>query len=627
MSLDRRLVRVLLALLVPALQAVACARAMRSYAPEESGYLRMARALGDTAAVYGEVGRRTDAYLRAVSRFGFSGAVLVADSSRIIVHDGYGFANRTTGQPMTPATIADMGSITKIFTGAAILLLEHEGKLAVTDSIGKYFRDVPSDKAGITLHHLLTHSSGIVSDVADDYDAVPRDSMVRLALARPLVATPGQRFSYSNVGFSMLAAIIETVTGMTYEEHMRTRVFEPSGMRFTGYRNPRWDTRMITRTYTPPLEHGPAHERLYANGGPFWNLMGNGGILTTTGDLYRFERAYARGAVIPPRMREKQLAPHFVRDSALAHGYDWWIERGALGEVNYNHGGDAPPFGLNADYRRYPSDGATIILLANSRHNGASTRRFIVPAIRRLMRNHQTPSVPPVIASARADLERYTGRYVLDSTSSFVVTNEGDHLAIGADGQSAVDALTFFRAQTSLDNRRALNTRAEHLFSLLAGGAIDTLARVVSDSALAQRLRTEWTNVQRQRGTLERVRVLGTARLDRGQFLTTTRLYFPTDSVTVRFTWASGGPAPNSDDGTLPRFVASIPYSPIPMAHVSYYWWRERGDTFLTYDLLTEQTLRASFAAALGSGATVTFHLPSGDVVARRVDRARSPAY
>lgn len=621
MSLDR-LARLVVSLLFAALQAGACASATRARVPGESDYLRTARALGDTTVVLGDVGARVDAYLRAVSRFGFSGSVLVADSSGIIVHNGYGSANRATGQAMIPATIADMGSITKVFTGAAILLLEHEGKLAVTDSIGKYFGNVPPEKAGITLHHLLTHSSGIVSDVADDYDPVPRDSAVRLALEQPLVATPGQRFSYSNVGFSMLAAIIESVTGTPYEEHMRRRVFEPSGMRFTGYHNPRWDTRIVTRTYTLPLEHGPAHERLQANGGPFWNLMGNGGILTTTGDLYRFERAYARGTVIPPRVREKQLAPHLVRDSTLAHGYDWWIERDTLGEVNYNHGGDAPAYGLNADYRRYPADGGTIILLANSRHNGASTRRFIVPAIRRLMRNAQTPTVPPVIASARGDLERYAGRFVLDSMSSFVVTIEGDHLAIGAEGQAAVDALTFFRAQTSLDNRRAFNVRTERLFSLLANGPLDTVARLVNDSALARRLRTEWVTVVRERGTLEGVRVLGTGRLDRGQFLTTTRLYFPSDSVTVRFTWATGRPALNSEDGTLRRFVAFIPYSPIEVAHVSYYWWRERGDTFLTYDLLTSQTLRASFAAAADSAPTVTFHLPNGDLVARRADRS-----
>ena len=131
--------------------------------------------------VFTEAGRRMDQYLEAAQRFGFSGAVLVADPRGIVLRRGYGPADAR--RRISPDMMFDMGSITKQFTAAAILLLEEEGRLATTDPLSRFFPEAPVDKRDITLHQLLTHTSGLISDFADDYAQMSRDAAVNAIFA------------------------------------------------------------------------------------------------------------------------------------------------------------------------------------------------------------------------------------------------------------------------------------------------------------------------------------------------------------------------------------------------------------------------------------------------------------
>jgi CubicO group peptidase (beta-lactamase class C family) len=571
----------------------------------------------DTTIVRGALGARLDEYLARATAFGFSGTVLVADSSRTLLHKGYGLADARTGAPNTTRTVYDMGSMTKQFTAAAILLLEAEGRLATSDTLGHRLPAVPPDKTGVTLHQVMTHTAGLVDLTGDDYDVVPRDSAVRDILREPLRARPGERFLYSNGGFTLLAAIIERVTGQPYERFLRERLLLPAGMSQTGYRLPRWDPARVARTYTPPVDHGTPLERFLRNDGPHWILLGNGGMLTTTGDLYRWERGLAAGRLLPRAAQAKQFAPQFVRSPTLAQGYDWWIEE-LDGERVLHRGGDGPATGVNADYRRYP-DGSVIILLANTRHNGGSTRRFIVPRLRRMLAGASAPRLPEIRAAATAELQRYAGRYVLDSSSRFQVTVDRDHLVFSAEGQRAVNVLNFNRDSTSLLNRSAANARAQAFIDALARGSLDGLLRYFPDSAAARRMAGYWRDAEGRHGNFIRASVLGTTRLDRGQFLTTVRLHFARDTVAVRFAWAGDRPVVNSEDGYVPRFAGPVRYSPVDAGVWSPYWWREAGDTFVTYDLFSDQLLRAEFSVgAEGTIETLVVHAPGGEVVAHR---------
>jgi CubicO group peptidase (beta-lactamase class C family) len=216
--------------------------------------------------------------------------------------------------PTPPRTIYDIGSITKTLTGMAIMLLESRGELSVEDKIGRFFPQVPQDKEGIQLKHLLTHTSGIVDPPLGDYEPIGRDDLVKVVFAAPLGAPIGTKYQYSNTGFSLLAAVIEKVSGRPYEEFMRNELFLPAGMKETGYLLPQWDASRIAHTYVLPVDHLSPLDRLRAAHGPGWILMGNGGVLGTTGDLFRWELALRKGSIIPAANVAIAFQPHFQRN-------------------------------------------------------------------------------------------------------------------------------------------------------------------------------------------------------------------------------------------------------------------------------------------------------------------------
>src|SRR5262245_56723700 len=152
-------------------------------------------------------------YMAAAAAEGFRGAVLVARGENVLLARGYGTTIPGGNRPITAETVFSTGSITKQFTATAILKLETQGKLSVQDELGRWFDAVPADKSGITLHQLLTHTAGFPGAIGDDRERIGRDVYVQRALATPLLFSPGSRYEYSNVGYSLLAAIVEKASG------------------------------------------------------------------------------------------------------------------------------------------------------------------------------------------------------------------------------------------------------------------------------------------------------------------------------------------------------------------------------------------------------------------------------
>ncbi len=151
-------------------------------------------------------------YLSEMEKIGFNGAVLVAEKGNKIISKGYGFSNMRSKSKNTISTIFDVGSITKQFTAAAILKLEADGKLSTDDKLTKYFDSIPSDKTTITIHDLLRHQSGLISNVGKDFDPITKEEFLDKVFASPLKFEVGSDFAYSNVGYSLLAMIIEKVS-------------------------------------------------------------------------------------------------------------------------------------------------------------------------------------------------------------------------------------------------------------------------------------------------------------------------------------------------------------------------------------------------------------------------------
>src|SRR5215510_5954384 len=170
-------------------------------------------------------------YFQKVAGLGFSGAVLVSSGDKVLIRNGYGWADQERRVPITPETVFDIGSITKVFTAVAIMQLEERGKLSTSDKITKYFSNVPPDKSAITLHHLLTHTSGLAYD--DFYSSATlevreilkdREKFIQRILSFPLGFEPGTKRSYSNSGFSLLAAIVEKLSSQSYERYLRENI-------------------------------------------------------------------------------------------------------------------------------------------------------------------------------------------------------------------------------------------------------------------------------------------------------------------------------------------------------------------------------------------------------------------
>lgn len=320
------------------------------------------------AIVKGHLGAKLDGHMRQLTEKGFSGVLLVAKDGQIVLDKGYGLANKENKMPYTAETVFTVGSITKQFTGAAILKLEMQGKLLTSDKITKYFKDVPPDKADITLHQLLTHSAGFIHAVGDDYEKLTRDALIKRALASKLKYVPGAKHEYSNVGYSLLGAIIEIVTGESYERFLRDNLFKPAGMTKTGYVIPKWKGDRLAVGYREdgsrwgtPLDHA------WDKDGPYWNLRANGGILSTTQDLYKWHLALEGEKILSKEAKQKYFAPHIAEqpEAVSFYGYGWVNEKTPRGTTLIWHDGGNGFF--YADFRRFIEDKVVYIVATNSR--------------------------------------------------------------------------------------------------------------------------------------------------------------------------------------------------------------------------------------------------------------------
>jgi CubicO group peptidase (beta-lactamase class C family) len=318
------------------------------------------------AVVSGAPGARLDNYFQALEAAGFSGAVLVARNGEVLLSKGYGLCDRRRKAPCAADTVFDIGSITKQFTAAAILKLEEAGKLRVEDPLSKHLPGVPEDKAGLTLHHLLTHTSGLDHYYGKDEDYAPRDLAVSLFLRMPLITAPGAKYRYSNPGYSLLAAVVEKHAGRSYEAYLREVFFEPLGMTKTGYIIPRWNVLEVSRNYNGEEDHGWTFNRNWGPDGPYWHLYGNGGILTTTADLHKWEKALMGDRVLSARSRGKLLTAHVPTEgeSGASYGYGWSVGKTESGTPFTGHGGGSS-FGVAATYNRYPERGVLLLVLSN----------------------------------------------------------------------------------------------------------------------------------------------------------------------------------------------------------------------------------------------------------------------
>lgn len=281
-----------------------------------------------------------------------------------VVAKGYGSADLENGLPMRTSSVLKIGSLTKQFTAAAILRLADEGRLALSDLVTDYLPDYPMHGARITIHNLLSHTSGIPEyldpdspDLAKEVDA---QSCVDLVKNLPLNFQPGESWEYSNTNFVLLGLIIKKVTGQSYEDYVRDHLFPAAGLRQTYYcanesiipgRARGYDTGRIPETFNNA-----------GNFGMGW-AGAAGALCSTTLDLLTWQEALISGAVISPKSRALMITPSVFNDGTTStYGYGLFVAD-FEGHKRIFHGGDIP--GFSGWLALYPDDGLEIAVLGN----------------------------------------------------------------------------------------------------------------------------------------------------------------------------------------------------------------------------------------------------------------------
>ena len=310
---------------------------------------------------------KIDAYLSNGVQHGFSGAVLVAKAGEILLHKGYGLARKEDSIKYKTSTISTIGSVTKQFTATAILKLEELGKLKIENPISLYFPQIPSDKKDITLHQLLTHTSGFVGGIGGDFDAIKTDQFFKQLFATKLQHTPGEKYAYSNAGYSILARVIELVSGMEYERFLNEHLFYPAGMKTTGYVIPNWKDQEIASGYIYNIFNvGTLISRFEKNKAISWNLKGNGGIHATTGDMFKWYNALKTNKIISQASFIKLTTPYVqeYENGSSHYAYGWAIYTTANNSKIISHNGGNGIF--FHEFIWQPQEDILVILFTNA---------------------------------------------------------------------------------------------------------------------------------------------------------------------------------------------------------------------------------------------------------------------
>jgi CubicO group peptidase (beta-lactamase class C family) len=293
-------------------------------------------------------------------------AVGIAQDGKITLTRAYGSADLEHDVAIQPDTIFEAGSVSKQFTAAAVLLLAHENKLSLDDPVRKYIPELPDYGKPLLIRHMLTHTSGL-----RDWGSVaaiagwPRTSRVHthahvldiVSRQTALNFAPGERFSYSNTGFNLAAIIVSRVSGMSFPGFTRTHLFEPLGMTNTSWRDDY--TRIVKgRAIAYREQDGVYHTDM-----PFENVYGNGGLLTTVGDLLRWQENFATARVGGPSFVREQETPGRFSDGRT-HGYALGLYVGMhRGLRELFHSGSTA--GYSAFLTRFPDERVSVAVLCN----------------------------------------------------------------------------------------------------------------------------------------------------------------------------------------------------------------------------------------------------------------------
>ena len=312
--------------------------------------------------VNGKKGKKLHKYFTSLEKKGFSCSVLMSWQGTTYLKKNYGFADKKRRIPVGDRTVFYLGSVSKHFASAAILKLESQDKLNTKDLISKHLDGVPEDKKAITIHHLLTHTSGLISMYGSYSEVVTIEEAIKKTMATRLKFTPGQQLSYSNIGYNMVAAIIEKVSGKPFVEYLKEEIFDPAGMVNTGtvYNRTRWSADHIACGYIDRRDYGKPTEWTT------WKRMGAGGIISCVEDLYNWSEALEGNNVLSREEKKKLFTPYWGN-----YGYGLVVNNKLKGYRAIYHEGILNGFGTF--FAIFPEEDGLLIFLSNTSGDPTNT--------------------------------------------------------------------------------------------------------------------------------------------------------------------------------------------------------------------------------------------------------------
>lgn len=322
----------------------------------------------------------------------------VATGGKTVLTKAYGMADLERNVPNKADSIFEAGSVSKQFTAAAVMLLARDGKLSIDDPVRKYIPELPDYKTPLTIRHMLNHTSGLRDwgNVAA-IEGWPRGSRVHthahvLEIAgrqKALNFAPGTRWSYSNSGYNLAAILVARVSGMSFAEFTRKRIFEPLGMTRTSWRD---DHTRVVKDRAIAYSPAPGGFGGFRTDMAFENVHGNGGLLTTVGDLLMWNENFEKHVVGDAAFAAEQQQPGRFNDKR-AHGYAMGLfleTYKGLSEVS--HGGATA--GYRAFLARYPAQKVSVAVLCNAGNANPAQHAHSVADL--YLAGHLKPPSPPV---------------------------------------------------------------------------------------------------------------------------------------------------------------------------------------------------------------------------------------
>jgi len=364
-------------------------------------------------------------------------AVLVRWRGEAVLRRGYGLADFDLGVMVAPEQVFEIGSVTKQFTAAAILRLAEQGKLALGDPLTRFLPGFQTFGETITLEQLLNHTAGI-PNYTDLPEWIPRwredmdlDTLIGLFRGKPLDFPPGTSWSYSNSGYVLLGAVIERVSGGSYEDYVENELFAPLSLHDTRYGHQEELVRGRVKGYVK----GPSG---WINA-PYLSLtqpFAAGALMSTVDDLARWSDALEAGRVISPASRDRMFTAALLRGGAQEGVTTRYGLGNALGEIAghqvHEHGGGI--HGFVSDLLRVPEEDLLVVLLSNNPTVDAHglAHRIAERAL------GGAPPAPPAIALTEAELDAYVGVYLVPEKAGDrrQVTRRGTTLRLQRTGGS-----------------------------------------------------------------------------------------------------------------------------------------------------------------------------------------------